>query len=65
MFTGDAIVEELQVTGRSTPDMLLQFRWVQNDTSDSPAWAIDDIIIYCLSRSSSCFKSISFEESSE
>ena len=50
---------------RGTIDTQLQFRWMQNVTLESPAWAIDDIEIDCLLNSYICYKSVFFEETPE
>ena len=62
MITGNEIVNEHRVRVSGTSDTRLQFRWIQNNTLESPAWAIDDIVIFC---SDHCQKDISFEETSE
>ena len=36
----------------------VQFRWIQFDTTGSPVWAIDDIVMDCPN----FYKRISFEE---
>lgn len=65
MFAGTTTVEELLVRARGTIDTQLQFSWVQNNTLERPAWAIDDIEIDCLLNYDNCYKSISFEETLE
>jgi len=51
-------VEENMIEFQSTN---VQFRWIQYNTTGSPAWAIDDIIIDC----NDYFQRISFEEEPE
>lgn len=56
------MVDEYRVKVTGTSDTQLQFRWIQNNMLESPAWAIDDIVIFCTDN---CQKDISFEETSE
>jgi len=66
MITANVTIWEFIVSDKGTSDTELQFRWIQNDTLESAAWTIDDIIIFChLNYSYSCYKSISFEETFE
>ena len=65
MYTESTTVEEFRMRARSTVDTQLQFRWMQNLTLESPAWAIDDIEIDCLLNSYNCYKSVFFEETPE
>ena len=69
MVTGNKAVTESSVTVRGTSDTQLQFRWIQNNTLESPAWVIDDIVIFCYLNDFNiiytCHKDISFEETIE
>ena len=62
LLTGSEMVDEYRVKVTGTSDTQLQFRWIQNNMLESPAWAIDDIVIFCTDN---CQKDISFEETSE
>ena len=66
MVAGRRAVNEYPVTVRGgTLHTQLQFRWIQNNTLESSAWAVDDIIIFCNLNSDHCQRDISFEETSE
>ena len=65
MVIANGTIQEFNVSNKGTSETELQFRWIQNNTLESPAWTIDDIMISCLLNSYSCYKSISFEETSE
>ena len=60
------MVDEFPVNATGV-DTQLQFRWIQDKTLGSPAWAIDDIVIDCfhLNSNDNCYKPIRFEEDTE